>query len=105
MLSKDLKIVNLNITEDHYEYKAMFRLCNQDSCMDIDMANLSDISLLNEIKKNFEIEEDIEVMKEIITKKIFDASNLESRISEGEGCCKETEDKKTQRGIDSLSTS
>lgn len=28
MKIKELKVVNLNITEDYYEYKALFRLCS-----------------------------------------------------------------------------
>ena len=42
MKCKDLKVVNLNITEDNYEYKALFRLCADDKCLDIDLADISE---------------------------------------------------------------
>ncbi|MFZ5989514.1 MAG: hypothetical protein ACOYWZ_20650 [Bacillota bacterium] len=105
MLCKDLKVVNLNITEDFYEYKALFRLCTENSCLDIDLSSLSDENLLSEIKSKFDIEESTSQIKEIIMQKVMDASKIESRISQGENCCKDKEDKKIQRGIDSLSTS
>lgn len=105
MLCKDLKVVNLNITEDHYQYKALFRLCTEEKCLDIDMENLSDNALLEEIKKTFSLEESIEEIKNIIMEKVLEASKIESRIVEGKNCCNENTDKKVQRDIDSLSTS
>ncbi|NLL06966.1 MAG: hypothetical protein GX270_14550 [Clostridiaceae bacterium] len=105
MRCKDLKVVNLNITEDNYQYKALFRLCTEDSCMDIDMENLSDNAVLEEIKKTFSLEESIEEINSIITEKVMEASKIESRIKEGKDVSIENKDNKTQRGIDSLSTS
>ena len=57
MHCKDLKVVNLNITEDYYEYKALFRLCSDNQCFDIDLARLSEAEMLEEIKKSFSLEE------------------------------------------------
>jgi len=105
MLCKDLKVVNLNITEDNYQYKALFRLCTDESCMDIDMENISDNTVLEEIKKTFSLEESLEEIKAIITDKVMEASKIESRIVEGNSCSEERTDKKVQRDIDSLSTS
>lgn len=105
MLCKDLKVVNLNITEDNYQYKALFRLCTDESCMDIDMENISDNTLLEEIKKTFSLEESLEEIKTIITEKVMEASKIESRIVEGNSCSEEKTDRKAQRDIDSLSTS
>lgn len=105
MLCKDLKVVNLNITEDNYQYKALFRLCTDESCMDIDMENISDNTVLEEIKKTFSLEESLEEIKAIITDKVMEASKTESRIVEGNSCSEERTDKKVQRDIDSLSTS
>ncbi len=105
MLCKDLKVVNLNITEDNYQYKALFRLCTEDSCMDIDMESLSDNAVLEEIKKTFSVEDSIEEINSIITEKVMEASKVESRIKEGKDGSSENKDKKTQRDIDSLSTS
>jgi len=104
MLCKDLKVVNLNITEDNYQYKALFRLCTEDKCMDIDMENF-DTALLEEIKRTFSLEDSVEEIKNTIMEKVMEASKIESRIVEGENCCSENSDMKTQRDIDSLSTS
>lgn len=105
MKCKDLKVVNLNITEDNYEYKALFRLCTDDKCLDIDLADISEKNLLEEIKNTFGLEETTEEIKEIIMEKVMEASKLESRNVQGEGCCKSNTDGKTDRDIDSLSRS
>jgi len=105
MLCKDLKVVNLNITEDNYEYKALFRLCTDDVCMDVDLEELSQTDVLEEIKKSFGIEESIDEIKAVVMEKVMEASKLESRISEGESCCGDIKDKGVQRNIDSLSMS
>lgn len=55
MRCKDLKVVNLNIGEDNYEYKALFRLCSDSACIDMDLEKLSDRGTLEEIKKTFSI--------------------------------------------------
>lgn len=105
MLIKDLKVVNLSITEDYYEYKALFRLCSDESCLDIDLTKISEEGILSEIKSKFGIEETEDEIKEAIMKKVFEASKIESRINEGENCCKDSKGKKIQKDIDSLSTS
>lgn len=105
MLSKDLKVVNLNIAEDFYEYKALFRLCSDDVCMDVDLSALSDNTVLADIKSKFGLEESEEEIKEVIMKKVLDASQIESCQKEGKDCCKDVDEKKLQKGIDSLSTS
>jgi len=105
MLCKDLKVVNLNITEDNYQYKALFRLCAQDKCIDIDMENFSDNAVLENIKKTFSIDESLDEIKTIIMEKVMEASKIESRIKEGKDCCNGEKNDKVQRGIDSLSTS
>jgi len=102
MRCKDLKVVNLNIGEDNYEYKALFRLCSDSACIDMDLEKLSDRETLEEIKKTFSIEEPIDEIKNIIMQKVMEASKIESRISEGENCCSDIEDKEIQRSIDSL---
>jgi hypothetical protein len=98
-------VVNLNITEDNYEYKALFRLCADDKCLDIDLAEISETKLLEEIKSTFSLEETTEEIKEIIMEKVMEASKIESRNVQGEDCCKTDVDEKTSRDIDSLSRS
>lgn len=105
MRCKDLKVVNLNITEDHYDYKALFRLCTDDKCLDIDLAQISDKKILEEIKNTFDLEDTIEEIEKIIMDKVMEASKIESRISQGENCCNDKVDEKTSRDIDSLSRS
>jgi hypothetical protein len=65
--------------------------------------NVNDI--LEDIKKSFSIQEPIDEMRNMIMQKIMEASKLESRVSEGENCCKDVNDKEIQRNIDSLSLS
>lgn len=105
MLCKDLKVASINISEDNYEYKVLFRLCTDGTCMDVDIEKLSEDGILEEIKNNFSIDESIDDMRKIIMEKVFEAFEAESGISEGEDCCKDTEDKKQRRSIDSLSMS
>lgn len=105
MKCKYLKVVNLNITEDHYEYKALFRLCAEDKCLDIDLTQISDKKLLEKIKETFNLEDTTEEIEKIIMDKVMDASKIESRITQGENCCNNKVDKKTEKDIDSLSRS
>lgn len=102
MQCKDLKVVNLNITEDNYEYKALFRLCKEDVCMDLDVSTLSEDSTIMEIKNTFEVEEDVDAIRKVINEKIMEASQLESRIKEGKDYGNDSGDNKQQRDIDSL---
>lgn len=105
MLCKELKVVNLNITEDHYQYKALFRLCSDNACMDIDMAMLDEETVLAEIKTTFEIQESADEIKAMVTLKVMEASSVESRIKEGKDYNESIDDKKIQKNIDSLSRS
>ncbi len=105
MLCKDLKVVSLDISEANYEYKVLFRLCTESACLDVDLEKFSENGTLEEIKKTFSIDESIDEIRKIIMDKVMEATELESIISEGENCCKDTEDKKIQRSIDSLNMS
>ena len=104
MLSKDLKVRTLDITEDNYEFKALFRLCSGDACLDIDLEELSEKSQIEEIKRAFSIHEEDQIVVDTIMEKIMEASSLESRISEGKNL-EGSIGIKVQRDIDSLSTS
>lgn len=102
---KDLKVVSLNITEDNYEYKGLFRLCTDDKCMEADLEKLSDESFLEEVKNTFGIEEPISAIRSDIMDKVVEASKLESRNVQGENCCNDKTNKKIDRSIDSLNMS
>lgn len=105
MRCKDLKITALDISEYNYEHKAVFRLCSESTCINLEVEKLSDKQTLEEIKKVFSLEEQLEEIKDIIIDKVMEVSKIESRVYEGENCCPEIKDRKVQRGIDSLSTS
>lgn len=105
MLCRDLKVVNLNITEDEYRYGSLFRLCTEDVCLETDVDGISGGTKLQEIKESFGIEETCDEIREILMDKIIEASSVESRNVEGETCCREVEDEKIQKNIDSLSIS
>ena len=105
MMCKDLKITALDISEYNYEHKSVFRLCSENTCINLEVEKLSDKQTLEEIKNVFSLEDELEQIKEIIMDKIIEASKIESKVYEGQNCCSEVQDKKVQRGIDSLSTS
>jgi len=105
MNCNDLKVVSLNITEDNYEAKALFRLCTDEVCMDMEVEKLSEPEILEEVKRSFQIIEPIEEMKQIIMDKVVEATKLESRIREGDANSEAVKDKKALRSIDSLSMS
>ncbi|MBZ4646381.1 MAG: hypothetical protein PWR27_341 [Petroclostridium sp.] len=102
MLCKDLKVVNLNITEDYYEYKGLFRLCSGEKCLDIDLMDLDNDNKLKEIKSNFNLKDDISDIKTILMEKIMEATKIESRIVEGKDYNENENDKKTERKISSM---
>ncbi|MDK2800522.1 MAG: hypothetical protein PWP27_400 [Clostridiales bacterium] len=82
MLCKDLNVVHLNITED-YEYKALFRLCSKQECLDIDLVDVENTDMLNQIKEQFNLEDSVEDIKKILMDKIMKVTTMESRIVEG----------------------
>lgn len=102
MLCKDLQVVNLSVTEDFYEYKALFRLCTDDRCLDIDLAELSENKTINNIKEEFGLEETNEEIRKILMEKVMKASKHESRKIEGEDCCKDTKSQDLKGNIDLL---
>jgi hypothetical protein len=110
MRCQDLKVLNLNITEDNYEFKAIFRLCTENACMDVDLERFSKEGIMEEIKSNFNIDEPVEDMKELIMQKVMEATNIkskdtESNIPESGKYESDIDDKETQRRIDSFNMS
>lgn len=105
MFCKDLKVVNLNITEDDYQFNALFRLCTEDVCLETDVADISNGARLQEIKDSFKLEDNCDEIKEILMQKIMEASSLESRNLEGETCCDDVKEDSVQKNINSLSRS
>lgn len=78
MLSSDLKVVCLNITEDFYDYKGTFQLCSDNKSIDLEFTELTD-QKLKEIKADFGLEESIGEINDAIMAKVFEAANVESR--------------------------
>jgi len=81
---KDLKVVNLNITEDFYIYKGVFQLCSSDKSMEIDLADFSDYNerKLKEIKNYFDLNDSLRDIYKIIMDKVMDAAKIQSRVIE-----------------------
>lgn len=106
MKIEQLKVLSLNISEDNYDYRALFRLCTDTVCMDVDLTDLSLNKKVEEIKAKFELDEQIEEIRDIIIKKVIAVSDVKSNVTEGENYS-EHENKETskQRAIDSLSMS
>lgn len=82
MLSKDLKVVSLNITEDYYQYKGTFQLRTEEGYIDIDLSDLTD-EKISEIKGRFNLEEYPEEIKSTIMTKVLESASIESKIVEG----------------------
>jgi 23S rRNA U2552 (ribose-2'-O)-methylase RlmE/FtsJ len=106
MKSEQLKVLSLNISEDNYDYRALFRLCTDTACMDVDLTDLSLNIKVEEIKAKFELDEQIEEIRDIITNKVITVSDVKSNVTEGENYSKhENKETAKQRAIDSLSMS
>ncbi|MCG8500518.1 MAG: hypothetical protein MJB12_08955 [Firmicutes bacterium] len=102
MLCKELRVVNLNITEDYYDYRGLFRLCSGENCLDVDLMNWESGDKLKQIKTHFKLEEDITEIKEVIMDKIMEASKVESRIVEGKDYQEDAKNKNKERSINAL---
>jgi hypothetical protein len=81
MYCKDLKVVNLTITEDFYEYKGIFQLCSDKKRVEIDLAEF-DTEKINEIKDLFGLQESVEEIHKTIMDKVMDATKIHSRVIE-----------------------
>lgn len=82
MLSKDLKVVSLSITEEYYHYKGTFQLHTEEGYIDIDLSDLTD-EKISEIKGRFNLEECPEEIKSTIMTKVLESASIESKIVEG----------------------
>jgi hypothetical protein len=82
MLSKDLKVVSLCVTEDYYDYKGTFQLHGERGYMEIDLSDLTD-EKTKEIKGHFNLEECLEDIKDTIMAKVLESANIECKIVEG----------------------
>ncbi len=105
MLSKDLKIINLNITEDYYDYKGLFILRGGEKELDVDLANVEKQSMIQQIKTYFDLDDDIEKIRKTIMDKLMEASKIEARIIEGKHYNEDLKNNKTERAISSLDMS
>ena len=82
MLSKDLKVVSLCVTEDYYHYKGTFQLHTEEGYMEIDLSDFTD-EKISEIKGRFNVEECLEDIKSTIMTKVLESASIESKIVEG----------------------
>lgn len=84
MYCKNLKVVNLTITEDFYIYKGIFQLCSNEKSMEIDLADFNDFNekKLNEIRNFFGLQDSLCDIYKIIMDKVMDATKIHSRIIE-----------------------
>jgi hypothetical protein len=83
MYCKDLKVVNLTITEDFYEYKGIFQLCSGKKRVEIDLAEFNtNTERINEIRDLFGLQESVEEIYETIMDKVMDATKIHSRVIE-----------------------
>lgn len=79
MCCKDLKVVNLTITEDFYEYKGIFQLCAGEKSIEIDLADFT-LEKVNEIKGFFNLQESLNDIQKTIMDKVMEATKIHCRI-------------------------
>ena len=100
MLCKDVKVVNLTITEDFGDYRGLFRLCGDDKCIDVDLGDLSVLEKLKWIKAEFNLEETEEEIKNLVMEKVMKATTVESRIKEGKDYQEKSKHERIIRALD-----
>lgn len=81
MLSRDLMVTNLNMTEDYYDFKGTFEL-RGDAYMALDLSQLTD-DKFREIQRVFGLPESLEEIKKELMEKLAEAAQIESRCEEG----------------------
>jgi len=102
MLTKDLLVSGLNITEDEYKYQGLFILSNSDISINVDISELDNENKINEIKNIFSLEEPVIEIRQVLMGIILEKAAISSKIKEGEDYNSETANKDIERSTNSL---
>ena len=84
MKTTSLLLTGLNITEDDYDYKGQFILKSEGKSKKVDFSELSADETLKDIKAFFDLDDNIEQIRESLMVMIMEKSNITSKINEGE---------------------
>ena len=84
MRTSELLLSSLNITEDDYDYKGQFILSTSDKARSVDMAEIETEARLKDISDFFELEEDLEKIRQILMDMVMEKADICSFIVEGE---------------------
>lgn len=99
---KDLLLSGLNITEDDYDYKGLFILSGNDISVTVDIAELQNDTKINELKKNFGLEEPCEEVRKFLMSIIIEMAAISSQITEGENYEENSRRKRIEKAANSL---
>jgi len=84
MKTSQLLLSVLDITEDHYSFKAQFILSAAGKSKNVDISELDSASTLEKIKTYFDLEESHDDIKKEIMKKVMEKAQISSKINEGD---------------------
>jgi hypothetical protein len=84
MLTSQLLLSGLDITEDEYSFKAQFILNAHGKSKNVDINELDSEPALDEIKIYFGIEEPAAEIKKQLMEMIMEKANIGSKIIEGD---------------------
>ena len=84
MISDELLVSSVNITEDDYDYKGLFILSSTNKSLNLNMADMDDNNKINEIRLYFNLSESNSEIRNNIMKKVFEKSTISSRFVQGE---------------------
>ena len=105
MRTNQLNISGLHITEDEYSYKGQFTLNAPGKSRSIDMDDLERSSFISELKKYFELEEQVGDIRNLLMDMIVERAHVGSKIVEGENYEESSKKKKVERSARSLDMS
>ncbi len=105
MRTNQLIISGLHITEDEYSYKGQFILNAPGKSRSIDMDDLERSSFISELKKYFELEEQVGDIRNLLMDMIVERAHVGSKIVEGENYEESSKKKKVERSARSLDMS
>ncbi len=97
MKMDQLALSSLHITEDEYHFKGQFILSAPGKSRSIDLEDLEKITLLEDLKSYFGLEESINEIKDTLMDKVMEKAHISSKIVEGENYDESSRKKKMER--------
>jgi hypothetical protein len=102
MKLEQLLVTNLSISEDNYQYQAKFSIGTDQFKFDLEISDLETEKVLQDLKDQFSLEEDLGSIKKKVTEMVIEKSSISSKVSEGEHYQESTQKKNLDRSASSL---